>query len=103
MENGQEKKQSVNQEVKYLALIIYYFDTLIHIITPLLKEHSCPLPNQTSNTMFEINSLFVGSIAHYHCPLGFEITKGDSNRTCLPDQTWSGVEPVCTRNKVNLF
>ena len=61
------------------------------------KELLCPIPNQTANTLFEINSLLIGSVAHYHCPPGFHITNGQSERTCLPDQTWSGTEPVCER------
>ena len=60
-------------------------------------ELMCPLPNQPQNTFFELNSLVVGSIAHYYCHFGFELTVGDSIRTCLVNQTWSGVEPNCTR------
>lgn len=57
----------------------------------------CPLPNQPEYSFFRITSLIVGANVTYTCQQGFEITKGNRIRQCLMNQTWSGLDPNCTR------
>uniref|UniRef100_A0A8D0VCL2 CUB and Sushi multiple domains 3 n=1 Tax=Sus scrofa TaxID=9823 RepID=A0A8D0VCL2_PIG len=37
----------------------------------------------------------VGSVVQFHCKKG-HLLQGSTTRTCLPDLTWSGIQPECT-------
>lgn len=42
------------------------------------------------------NLLQVGSVVQFHCKKG-HLLQGSTTRTCLPDLTWSGIQPECIR------
>lgn len=41
-----------------------------------------------------ISDTSLGAMAVYSCQNGFSLV-GNSNRTCLVNSTWSGVDPIC--------
>jgi len=44
------------------------------------------------------NGTIVGSITEYTCHHGYNLTAGDTSRTCLPSLVWSGRRPTCQRD-----
>ena len=56
----------------------------------------CEHPGALDNGQVDVRrGTAVGESVYYRCDVGF-ILKGDSNRTCQMDYTWSGAAPVCT-------
>ena len=39
----------------------------------------------------------VGVQAQYACEIGYELTDGSTQRTCLPSLVWDGGKPICTK------
>ncbi|XP_013383226.1 sushi, von Willebrand factor type A, EGF and pentraxin domain-containing protein 1 [Lingula anatina] len=54
----------------------------------------CPRPPSIQYGNYKLDDTVYGSIAQYECFYGF-VLKGDVNRTCEQDKTWSGSEPIC--------
>lgn len=50
---------------------------------------------------FLCNLIQVGSVVQFHCKKG-HLLQGSTTRTCLPDLTWSGIQPECTRKYCGL-
>ena len=61
------------------------------------KVIMCHLPTANEYSSYRMDSLLVNSVVNYTCLDGFEVIEGDLQRTCLPNQTWSGSAPKCTR------
>lgn len=38
-----------------------------------------------------------GVIAEYTCEIGYQLTSGSTQRTCLASLAWDGAEPTCTK------
>ena len=49
------------------------------------------------------NGNTVNSVASYVCDTGYTLTDGDKERTCGPDNRWSGTPPVCEKGTTRRF
>ncbi|XP_018620783.2 inactive serine protease PAMR1 isoform X1 [Scleropages formosus] len=66
---------------------------------PREKEKSCPSPEHLANGDYFL--VYGGNVliaVQYMCRPPF-VLKGQSQRTCLPNNTWSGTAPACVRVK----
>ncbi|KPP59946.1 inactive serine protease PAMR1-like [Scleropages formosus] len=64
---------------------------------PREKEKSCPSPEHLANGDYFL--VYGGNVliaVQYMCRPPF-VLKGQSQRTCLPNNTWSGTAPACVR------
>ena len=55
---------------------------------------SCPVLVAPTNGMKDSNDSSCGSTVEFSCYACYELM-GNSQLTCLPDQTWSGEKPNC--------
>ena len=44
-----------------------------------------------------------GDLATAECNSGYEVSVGDDTRYCQNNNTWSGTEPLCTRELENNY
>ena len=65
--------------------------SVIHMSCP----KDCGHPGEIDNGQVDVSGgTAIGSIAKYQCNECFEL-KGNNNRTCQEDGTWSGTAPTC--------
>jgi len=38
-----------------------------------------------------------GAVALYTCEIGYQLTSGSAQRTCLSSSAWDGIEPTCSK------
>ena len=55
---------------------------------------SCPVLVAPTNGMKDSNDFSCGSTVEFSCDACYELM-GNSQLTCLPNQTWNGTEPNC--------
>ena len=55
---------------------------------------SCPVLVAPTNGMKDSNDISCDSSVEFSCDACYELM-GNSQLTCLPNQTWSGTEPNC--------
>ena len=55
----------------------------------------CPVLITPTNGTKDSNDTYCGSTVEFNCDLCYEMM-GNSQLTCLPNQTWSGKEPNCS-------
>ena len=53
---------------------------------------SCPVLVAPTNGIKDSNDTYCGSTVEFNCDACYELM-GNSQLTCLPNQTWSGEEP----------
>ena len=56
----------------------------------------CPELFNITNGVVSVLSRVPGAVATYTCNFGFEL-RGDGQRECLENETWTGEEPTCFR------
>ena len=56
----------------------------------------CDEPQSPANGDKVTTGRSVGNTVSYFCNPGFKLS-GDQNRTCQPDEQWSGSQPNCSR------
>lgn len=61
----------------------------------------CTILPKPANGIVTITGTIVGSKATYTCDRGFELI-GESTRLCNDVGTWSGTEPTCKGNNVEI-
>ena len=67
-------------------------------ITPSCAHITCPPPDPSQNVIVSVNSHGYGSLAQYSCNTGYRLD-GPATRTCTGTGSWSGDEPLCTRDE----
>lgn len=58
----------------------------------------CPYPNPNQHVIVRGSAYAYGNVLQYSCNEGFRLD-GPESRTCTADGTWSGDEPLCTRDE----
>ena len=65
---------------------------------PLISAGSCEkLPDIDNGTIMMPGQLTEGSDANYTCDDDYQLTGGNSTRTCMSNGMWSGQAPNCSR------
>ncbi|CAH1263509.1 CSMD3 [Branchiostoma lanceolatum] len=70
-------------------------------IQPVCNRTECPDPVAPAHGSVMAGT-FYGDTATYSCQNGYEID-GTAIRTCQADQTWSGMDPTCTRKECSIL
>ena len=69
----------------------------------LILEVACPALPGPENGKMHMSDKFHKSIAHFDCDEGFIYSQPKySNRECLADGTWSGVEGTCDSKSLRI-
>ena len=67
------------------SLYFFFLFYLAYCPAPINGSFQCPNGATTS---------LIGDICTFSCNAGFEL-QGSNNGTCLPNQSWSGGDPIC--------
>ena len=63
----------------------------------LVVSQECGILSNPSGGSVSIDKTTEGGVAAYSCNPGFEVTSGDTSRTCQADGDWSGTAAQCGR------